>query len=339
MSSPLASSRPRGVASVLLVGLPVVCLVWAFGSTLLDLATTWKNNEQYSHGFLVPPFAALLLWLRRDKLDASRLRPSLWGAVVLAAALGLRLFGAYYYYVWLDAVTLVPCVAGLFLLLGGRAAWRWAWPAVLFLLFMIPLPYRVASALSGPLQRLATVSSTFVMQMLGLPALAEGNVIQLNDAAIDVVEACSGLRMLVVFFALSAAVALVIRRPLAERLIVLVSAIPIAVLANITRVTVTGILHQMTDSETANAFFHDVAGWLMMPLALGLLAVELKVLSHLFLEPPARPVPVLRPPVARRRRPPAPGAPVAGAAGSAGRAPGSPPGPSPEAVPASDALR
>jgi exosortase len=314
---------------LLLVALPLACLVWAFGSTLLDLAATWKSNEQYSHGFLVPPFAALLLWLRRDKLDAAALRPSLWGAVLLAAGIGLRLVGAYYYYVWLDAVTLVPCVAGLCLLLGGKAAWRWAWPAVLFLLFMVPLPYRVASALSGPLQRLATVSSTFVMQVLGLPALAEGNVIQLNDAAIDVVEACSGLRMLVVFFALSAAVALVIRRPLTDRLIVLVSAIPIAVLANIARVTVTGVLHQMTDSETANAFFHDVAGWLMMPLALGLLSLELKVLSYLFIEPKARPVPVIRVPAARRPRRPRPAPKTAPKTA----------GPTQAGLPASDALR
>jgi exosortase len=269
---------------------PLACLVWAFGSTLLDLAYNWAGSEQYSHGFLVPPFALLLLWLRRERLDTAALRPSFWGAVLLAAGIGLRLFGAYYHYIWLDAITLVPCVAGLVLLLGGRAAWRWAWPSVLFLGFMIPLPFRVATALSGPLQRTATVCSTFVMQVLGLPALAEGNVIQLNDAAIDIVEACSGLRMLVVFFALAVAVGLVIRRPLIDRLIIVLSAAPIAVLSNILRVTVTGILYQLTDNETANHFFHDVAGWLMMPLALGMLAVELKVLSRLFLDPPARPV-------------------------------------------------
>ncbi len=317
MTSPAAGPRSRSLAPVLLVALPLACLVWAFGNNLLDLVGIWSTNEQYSHGFLVLPFAALLLWLRRDKLDAAAVRPSLWGAGLLAAGIGLRLFGAYYFYLWLDRVALVPCAAGLCLLLGGRAAWRWAWPAILFLLFMIPFPYRMESALSGPLQRMATVSSTYFMQVLGLPALAEGTLIQLNDAAIDVVEACSGLRMLVVFFALSAAVALVIRRPLTDRLIVLASAIPIAVLANIARITVTGILHQAIDSATANAFFHDVAGWLMMPLALGLLALELKVLSRLFIEPPARPVPVIRPPASRRQRRPRPVARPGTAAGPA----------------------
>jgi exosortase len=283
--------------------LPLVSLTWAFGSALTELWSAWQT-EQYSHGFLVPPFAALLLWMRRGKLDVAALRPSLvWGLLVLAAGVGLRLYGAYYHYIWLNTITLVPCVAGLFLLLGGWAAWRWAWPAVLFLAFMVPLPWGLATSLSGPLQRIATVSSTFILQVFGLPALAEGNVIQLNDAAIDVVEACSGLRMLVVFFALATAVALMVRRPLLDRILIVVSAAPIAVLSNTIRITVTGVLHQMISGDAANAFFHDVAGWLMMPLALGLLAVELKLLKHLFIEAPTPPVRSVRPPMPRRQRP------------------------------------
>ena len=171
---------------------------------------------------------------------------------------------------------------------------------MLFLAFMIPLPYRVATSMSGPLQRLATITSTFVMQTCGLPALAEGNVILLNDVEIGIVEACSGLRMLVVFFALATAVALVARRPLLDRMVVLVSAVPIALVANIVRITATGVLHEFVDSATANAFFHDVAGWFMMPLALVMLGIELKVMAALL---PVIPMEQFRPtrqPVARR---------------------------------------
>src|SRR5262249_8395944 len=153
-------------------------------------------------------------------------------------------------------LSIVPCAAGIVLLFGGRAAWRWAWPAVLFLCFMIPLPYRVANALSGPLQWLATITSTFIMQVLGLPALAEGNVILLNDHQIGIAEACSGLRMLVVFFALSTAVVLVIQRHWIDKTIIMLSAIPIALISNIIRVTVTGVMYELGQSEMANAFFH-----------------------------------------------------------------------------------
>lgn len=280
-----------------------VAFLWAFASTLADLVQVWRTNDQYSHGFLVPGFALVLLWLRRDKLDRAAARPGLViGSLLVALGLGLRLAGVYWYYLSLDTISIVPCVAGLVWLLGGWAAWCWAWPAILYLVFMVPLPYRLSTALSAPLQSLATTVSTFIMQAIGLPALSEGNVINLNEARLNVIEACSGLRMLVVFVALSTAMALLARRPLLDKLILLVSAIPIAVISNILRITATGILHETTSSETANVFFHDLGGWLMMPLGLLFLAVEVKLLSHLFVDPPPQPQQPVRAPVLRRVR-------------------------------------
>jgi exosortase len=293
-------ARLRSLLPAVALLSPVVGLAWAFGNTLVDLNRTWATNPQYSHGYLVPIFAAYLLWTRRGRLDRAGLRPSWWGLPVLMLGLGLRLCGGYFFYTWLETVALIPCIAGLTLTLGGRAAWRWSWPAVVFLGFMIPLPYRLATAMSEPLQWLATITSTFVMQTCGLPALAEGNVILLNDAEIGIVEACSGLRMLVVFFALATAVAMVARRPLLDRLVVLASAVPIALVANIARITATGVLHEFVDSATANAFFHDVAGWFMMPLALVLLGLELKLLAALIPVVPLEKFRPTRQPIARR---------------------------------------
>jgi exosortase len=144
------------------------------------------------------------------------------------------------------------------------------------------LPYHAEIALAHPLQRFATLASTYALQTLGLPAVAEGNVIVIDDVRIGVLEACSGLGMLVTFFALSAAVAFVVDRPLLDRLILLFSAVPIGVLVNVIRITATGLLHRTVGSATANAVFHDLAGWLMMPLALGLLWLEMLYLSRLF---------------------------------------------------------
>jgi exosortase len=302
-ATPSARSYTPFVPALVVFG----CLLWAFGSTLAELAHVWKTNDQYSHGFLVPAFAVLLLWLRRQRLDATKVRPNLlMGGLLLALGIGLRLAGVYWYYLWLDTISILPCVAGVCWLLGGWTAWRWAWPAIVYLAFMIPLPYRVATSMSAPLQSLATVTSTFIMQAIGLPALSEGNVIVLNEARIGVVEACSGLRMLVVFAALSAAMALLTRRPWLDKFILLFSAIPIAIVSNILRITMTGILHETTSSETANAFFHDLGGWLMMPLGLLMLAVEVKLLSHLFVDPPPAPPRAVRDPALRRVRRPSP---------------------------------
>jgi exosortase len=148
---------------------------------------------------------------------------------------------------------------------------------------MIPLPYTLSYQMSGPLQQFATICSTFLLQTIGMPALAEGNTILINDGSIGVVEACSGLRMLMVFYALSCGVALVIRRPWLEKVILVVSAIPIALAVNILRITVTGVLHECVSSDMANTFFHDVAGWFMMPMALGMLWCEYHLLTRIFL--------------------------------------------------------
>ena len=290
-----------------------VCLLWAYWPTILDMSFTWYANPQYQHGFLVPIFAGFLLYMRRHKLDVAAMKPSFWGLALVGVGLGMRLYGTYSYFISLDAISFLPVVAGLVLLLGGMAAWRWAWPAVLFLGFMIPLPYFAAVAMSGPLQRLATVTSTYVMQTMGLPALAEGNVIMLNEHRIGIVEACSGLRMLVVFFALSTAVVLVSTRHWIDRGLILASAIPIALISNIFRVTTTGVMYNLGYSELASHFFHDVAGYLMMPMGLGLLWLELAVLARLIVEVPVsvarpqtparRPVPAsVRPAVKRPRR-------------------------------------
>jgi exosortase len=276
-------SPNRAVLAALAAG--ILVLVWCYWTTLCQVALRWGQDPMYSHGYLVPGFALALLWFRRGHLAAGELRPSWWGVPLLLAGLGLRAYGTYFYYVWDDQISLLVCVAGVVLTVGGARAWRWAWPAVAFLAFMIPLPYRLAVAMTGPLQQLATVCSTFLMQTLAMPALADGNVIRLNDVELNIVEACSGLRMLVIFFALSTAVALVIRRPLWQKVALVASAVPIALLVNVLRITATGVLHEMASSEVARAVFHDLAGWLMMPVALGLMWLELIVLGRLVIEP------------------------------------------------------
>lgn len=280
------AARLRSLVPLWPLAVSLACIIWAFLSVLTELWSTWGTNPQYSHGYLVPLFAAYLLYARRDQLRLDRIQPNLFGAGFLLFGIAMRLFGAYYHYTWLDQISLLPILAGAWFLIGGWTVLRWSYPAILFLAFMIPLPFRLADALSGPLQRLATISSTFFMQTLGMPALAEGNIILLNDNEVNVVDACSGLRMLVVFFALATALVIVIRRPWLDKAIIVLSAVPIALISNIARITATGVLLETTTSEAAHAFFHDLAGWFMMPLALALLYVEMHLLGWIFIDDP-----------------------------------------------------
>jgi len=304
MNVSVSPIRPRNLSAVAALLIPTVCLFWAFWPTFGELAEQWNHNPTYSYGYLVPIFAVALLWVRRGRLDPTALRPSWWGLAFLAAGLLLRLFGAFFYYTWFEELALLPCLAGLCVLAGGRAAWKWAWPSLLFLTFMIPLPYTVATMLSSPLQRLATICSAFVMQTFGMPALADGNTILLGEHTIDIVEACSGLRMLMVFFALAVAFVMLVKRPWPDKVLLLSSAVPIALVSNIARIVLTGVLFETgVNSEAVHAFFHDAAGWLMMPFALVLLWAELTVMSRLLIDPPPAPVRTARTPAAVRRTP------------------------------------
>lgn len=260
--------------------------LWAFWPALREMAGKWLRDPQYTHGYLVPLFSAYLLWARRGRLAGATLAPSWWGLLPLAAAAILR-YEAALNYDYLDGLALVVTAAGLFLLAGGPRALAWAWPAVAFLLFMVPLPHFVETGVAQPLQRVATVGSAYALQTLGLPAVAEGNRINLSsEPPLEVARACSGLSMLLIFFALSTAMAVLVRRPLFDRLVILASAAPIAIVANVFRITATGLAREAFGLEAAEKVFHDWAGWMMMPLALALLWAELGVLSLILRESP-----------------------------------------------------
>src|SRR5262249_11601468 len=154
-------------------GLLALALGWAYAPSLAYLARIWAGDPNYSHGYFIIPIALGILYLRRDKLDRTRVAPSWWGWAALAAVLALR---AYLYernLQWLEDATVPLAVAALVLALGGWPLLRWALPAVAFLGFMLPLPHRFNVALAYPLQKLATDASCGLLQMAGLPVVAD----------------------------------------------------------------------------------------------------------------------------------------------------------------------
>jgi exosortase len=266
-------------------------------TTFGRMADRWAHDPQYSHGFIVPVFALVVLWSRRDMLKRMVWQPTWLGLGLLMIGALLRVIAFRSDIEPLDALSLLPTVFGLVWLVGGSSVLRWAWPALAFLAFMMPLPFSVENSLAHPLRAVATAMSTYALQTMGCPAIAEGNVILLDDIRLGVAEACSGLGMLMTFFALATAVAMVVAAPLRDRLLLVASAAPIAILANVVRISATGVAYHLAGRESAIAqvIYHDLAGWLMMPLALAILWLELKFLANLVLEEPeAKPVPITR---------------------------------------------
>jgi exosortase len=267
-------------------------LLWALWPILRSMSDRWSGDPRYAHGYLVPLFAFALLWIRRHQISLARLRPSSWGLVFLALGGAIQLVGAYFRQGFIEGFSILPYAAGVAMLLGGWPVLRWAGPSILFLFFMIPLPWRVEKASGPPLQQLATLASTYSLQTMGFMAFSEGNVIELNEARIGVVEACSGLSMFITFIALSTGMAMVIQRPLLDKIVLVLSAIPVALVANIARITLTGILHEKVGVKFADQFYHVIAGWVMIPFALFLYWCVIWVFSHILVDVEEPQVPV-----------------------------------------------
>jgi exosortase len=278
--SPSIRTRWLAIGAIVLA----IVFVWAYWPTLYDVVGHWINQPDYSHGFLVAPLAIFFLWWRRSQLPLNELRPTFYGASVLLVACILRVLAGAFYFGPVDGWTIPLWIAGVVWMLCGWQVLRWSLPSIVFLWFMFPIPFSAESWLSFPLQSLATKLSTACFVMLGQPALAEGNTIWLGDHQLFIEEACSGLRIFVGIFALAFAFALFSQWSWWQKGLVLVAALPIAIVANVTRVVVTGLLYQLVSSDAAMQFSHDLSGLIMIPFAALLLWLFLVYLDRLFPE-------------------------------------------------------
>jgi exosortase len=283
------------VAGVVLAG----CFVWFYWRSFDAFQRAWSQAD-YQHGPLVPAFSLFLLWYRREMIIPFAGRGSMWGLPFFAIWAAMRWAAVFFNFGSLPEYSVIPFFLGLALFVGGWQALRWAWPAIVFLMFMVPMPGDVQGLISQQLQYIATKISVFVVQTLGIPAMQEGHWIRLtDDRKLNVEDACSGLRMMMMFVAMCVGAAFIVRKPLWEKLFILASAIPIAVLGNVMRIVVTAVGSEVVhryfttvDPEQAVETIHTWAGYLIeMPAGLLLLWIELTLLSKLLISPlPERPL-------------------------------------------------
>ncbi len=268
--------------------------VWFHWSSIWYLYDAWQTPD-YGYGFAVPIFSVFLLWQRRDMALSCTGRGSWWGVPVLVLWILIRTASLYFNYGSLPEYSILVFFAGVAIFVGGWRGLQWAWPSIVFLVFMIPLPALVQGAASLQLQGIATRLSAFTIQTLGIPALAVGHQIQVSNASrpLDVESACSGLRMLMLFFAMCVGMAFVAKRELWEKIVLVVSAVPIAIVSNVVRIVLTAVICEigrhwpsLINMDNAQEFIHDWVGLLvMMPFGLLLLLAEMTLLSKLLIQP------------------------------------------------------
>lgn len=266
---------------LMILGGLVLLLVIAYFDMFRLTSAAWREGL-YSHGWIVPVFSLVLLWMRWQPFGPVPAHERWIGVGLLALGLSTRLFAAELGMHPVDRISFLPSIFGVFMLVGGMHIIRWAWPALFFLVFMFPLPNVLERPVLGGLQKLASICSTFVLQTMGMAAFRQGNLISIPGSELNIAEACAGLRMGTIFAAMAVFMVFIIERPWWDKFVILLSAIPIALLVNIIRITIIGLLYWITpDNNIAHKLGHDWAGLFMMPLALGFLWLELQILERL----------------------------------------------------------
>jgi exosortase len=200
----------------------------------------------------------------------------------------VRLFGLYFMWSSAERLSITLSVAALVILLFGWRFFMKVATILLFLCLMLPLPNQVQAWVAQPLQRWATSSAVFCLETVGYEVLREGNIIHIGQSTVAVAEACNGLRMVTAFFVTSGLVVLLVNRAWWEKIIVLISSLPIALLCNTIRLAVTAVFFTVLEGEQWEKIFHDFGGYAMMPLALAAIVFELWLLTRLTSRPESR---------------------------------------------------
>ncbi|MFZ0927423.1 MAG: exosortase A [Syntrophobacteraceae bacterium] len=257
-----------------------ILLAILYYKTLALLVQDWIILPDFSHGFLVPFISLYLVWERRKKL-AYPFSPSNWGLLLLASGLILFLFGRLAAEYFTQRLSILVVIAGIVLFLLGREHLKTIAFPLLFLVLMIPLPSVFQQEITGPMQFFASRCAAQVLELLGIPVLREGNIIHLSNASLEVAEACSGIRSMISLLTLGTLFAYFTRKILWQRLLLVFASLPIAILVNAFRVSMTAVLVQYYGEGAAEGFFHEFSGLMLFLIAAALFYGISLLLSHL----------------------------------------------------------
>ena len=260
--------------------LALVAIGLVYAPVIPSMVGDWYNDPNYSHGFLVPLISVYFLSENWGALKVTPLRPSNLGLPVIIGSLLLLLLGYVGTEYFTMRASLVPLIGGLVLFWFGWAVLRLSSLAIAFLIFMVPLPYIVYDAIAFPLKLLVTKASVAVLKILSIPVVSEGNIIMFPQTVLEVADACSGLRSLMSLVTLAVALAFLSQKTSVKRTILFISAVPVAIVTNMIRVIVTGVLASRYGAAAAEGFFHEFAGMAIFAMAMIILFSESAILRR-----------------------------------------------------------
>jgi exosortase len=246
-------------------------LVVLYYRVAIKLVYDWSTIPDYSHGFLVPLFAAFLVWDKRKVIQATPIRQSWFGVPLILFSIAVLILGVYGVELFTSRLSFLFLMTGLIWTFFGWAMVRTLRFPLLVLVLAIPFPAILFNQITFPLQLLASRIASDILPLLGVPTLHEGNVIELPVMKLEVAEACSGIRSLMSLFTLAVFYGYFLERTNRRRVLLALTSIPIAVAANVARIVGTGLCVQYWDPEKALGFFHEFSGWVMFVISLACL--------------------------------------------------------------------
>ncbi|MGD8787264.1 MAG: exosortase/archaeosortase family protein [Phycisphaerales bacterium] len=278
---------------ILIIG---VLFSYLFHNEIEEIVHRWVIDSSWSHGFLIPMFS--LYFINQSKkeiiscIENDQFKPNYFGLLFLILGILFYPFNiVQLQYGYLRPVGMIATLGAIVLFLGGWCLVKYTWLPVVFLIFAVPLPRRYYVSLTMPMRHLAAVVATALLNLIsGMQATVNGVVIdviykgQHLEPSLNVAEACSGMRLLMAFLALGVAMAYLHHRPMWQRVVLVVSTIPIAILCNILRVTTTGFIYVLVHPKYTQGIYHDVLGLAMLPLAFGIYGLLAWFMSNLFTE-------------------------------------------------------
>lgn len=258
-----------------------ILLIAVYFPILRKLVEQWSTDDDVSHGFFVPVVAGYIAWQRREKLLSIEWKPAWWGIGLLAWAALQAYLGMLGAELFLQRTAFLFSIVAVLLVMGGtRLVRELAFP-LLLLPFMIPLPTVVYNQITFPLQLFASSVAERSLEVLNIPVLRDGNILELASQKLSVAEACSGIRSLLSLSFLSLVYAYFFDRKVWMRWVLLIATIPIAIIANSARVTLTGVFSEI-DPSLAEGFFHEAEGWVIFVVALVILVVVHQFINWIY---------------------------------------------------------
>lgn len=268
--------------------IPWVSLAWVAGllilvylPVLIPLVRQWMNDEDMGHGFFVPVVALYIAWLRRDEILSTPVRRNYWGLAIIAWGAAQLLIGTLGAELFLQRTAFVISLTGCILFICGWEMLKQVSFPLFLLVFMVPIPRIIYTQITFPLQIFASRVAEATLSVLGIPVLRDGNVLELASQKLSVVEACSGIRSLLSLTFLSLVYAFMFDNKVWMRWALFILTIPIAIIANSGRVTMTGLISEY-DPALARGFFHSVEGWVIFLIALAMLLAAHRILNLIY---------------------------------------------------------